>query len=116
MSQQASTKCYMPWKQLAATALPGLQALCKLFGYKPGELTDKNVNSLMPPPFSQQHNAILARYKATGKGVLIGTGEAVTGPAAALHWHVCNMTATSLFRTAVSAECALLKRHGTFCG
>ena len=69
----------MPWKQLAATAVPILQALCKLFGYKPGELTDKNVNSLMPPPFSQQHNAILARYKATGKGVLIGTGEAAAG-------------------------------------
>ena len=82
----------MSWKQLAAPAVPVLQALCKLFGYKPGELTDKNVNSLMPPPFSQQHNAILARYKATGKGVLIGTGEAAAGHTAALHCHVCSAT------------------------
>ena len=34
------------------------EKVSKLFGYKPTELMGKNVNILMPQPYSQQHNGM----------------------------------------------------------
>lgn len=34
----------------------------------------KNVNMLMPAPFSMQHHNFLRRFKQTQKGVLLGSG------------------------------------------
>ena len=51
----------------------------KLFGYKSGELVGKNVNVLMPQPYSSQHNGYLKRYMATGKGTIMGTKQKLQG-------------------------------------
>ena len=41
--------------------------MTKLFGYKRGELVGRNVSTLMPQPFSQQHDRFVKNYTLTGQ-------------------------------------------------
>ena len=43
----------------------------QLFGYKRGELVGRNVSTLMPQPFSQQHDRFLKNYAITGQPHII---------------------------------------------
>ncbi|HTE00096.1 MAG TPA: PAS domain-containing sensor histidine kinase [Mucilaginibacter sp.] len=54
-------------------------AACKLFGYTPEEVIEKNVSFLMPPPDREQHDSYLSRYQQTGVPRIIGIGREVTG-------------------------------------
>lgn len=51
---------------------------CNLFGYTKSELHGKNVNILMPPPDSENHNKYLKRYQTTHRAHIIGIGREVT--------------------------------------
>ena len=50
-----------------------------VFGYKPSELTGKNVATLMPAPDSGAHAVYLSRYLQTGNKRIIGIGREVNG-------------------------------------
>jgi len=49
----------------------------KLFGYKKEDLMGKNVSSLMPAPFSQNHNTYLRSYAMTQKAKILGKTQSV---------------------------------------
>jgi two-component system sensor kinase FixL len=51
----------------------------RLFGYTAPEVLGRNVSILMPPPFSDDHDAYLQRYLTTGVRHIIGIGREVTG-------------------------------------
>jgi PAS domain S-box-containing protein len=51
----------------------------QMFGFSQSELIGENVNTLMPPPFRDEHNGYIARYLATGESHIIGTGREVVG-------------------------------------
>jgi PAS domain S-box-containing protein len=42
-----------------------------MFGYKKGDVEGKNVNILMPNPFSSRHNNYLRNYLTTGKAKIL---------------------------------------------
>lgn len=44
-----------------------------MFGYKQGEAIGKNINMLMPRPYSEMHDFYLERYMQTGVAHIIGT-------------------------------------------
>ncbi len=55
---------------------------CSLLGYSKGELDGKNINVIMPPPFSQRHNKYIRAYVHTGREHILNT---VTPALPALH-------------------------------
>lgn len=51
----------------------------KIFGYRLSEIVGKNVSTLMPSPFAEEHDGHLAKYMATGEKKVVGIGREVTG-------------------------------------
>ncbi len=51
----------------------------RLFGYTAGEVRGQNVKMLMPPPYRDQHDGYLSRYRTTGERRIIGIGRIVVG-------------------------------------
>ncbi|QJD98205.1 PAS domain S-box protein [Mucilaginibacter robiniae] len=52
---------------------------CKLFGYKPEEVTGKSISILMPEPDQSRHDEYIQRYQHTGQAHIIGIGREVLG-------------------------------------
>ena len=51
----------------------------RLFGFAIDEVTGRNVSTLMPAPYRQEHDSYLSRYLSTGDRRVIGTGRVVVG-------------------------------------
>ncbi len=51
----------------------------RIFGWDAKDIIGKNVDLLMPSPYSQEHNTYLARYLETGQRNIIGTGRELVG-------------------------------------
>ncbi|WP_315853068.1 PAS domain S-box protein [Gimesia fumaroli] len=51
----------------------------RLFGYTASEILEKNIKLLMPSPYREEHDGYLARYLATGKQNVIGSGREAIG-------------------------------------
>jgi two-component system sensor kinase FixL len=79
------------WRAIIESAVDGIvvidgrgqvevfnRAAERLFGYAAGEVIGRSVNMLMPAPHSHEHDAYIARYRATGIRKIIGIGREVT--------------------------------------
>jgi len=51
----------------------------RLFGFTADEVQGKNVSTLMPAPYRQEHDGYLSRYLTTGERSIIGVGRVVVG-------------------------------------
>jgi len=51
----------------------------RLFGFSADEVQGKNVSTLMPAPYRQEHDGYLSRYLTTGERRIIGVGRVVVG-------------------------------------
>ncbi len=52
------------------------KVLLKMFGFKQVEIVGRNVSSLMPEPYSSQHDSYVRQYLTTGKSRVLGTVRA----------------------------------------
>lgn len=48
------------------------KALLDMYGYSRNEVLGRNIKLLIPSPWKERHDGILARYRATGIGKFIG--------------------------------------------
>jgi two-component system, LuxR family, sensor kinase FixL len=51
----------------------------RLFGYSSAEVRHRNISTLMPSPYREEHDAYLNRYLTTGERRIIGIGRVVSG-------------------------------------
>lgn len=51
----------------------------KMFGYRPDEIMDQNINVLMPQPFHDEHDQYIRNYLESGEKKIIGIGREVSG-------------------------------------
>jgi PAS domain S-box-containing protein len=54
-------------------------ATVKMFGFTPDELIGHNVSMLMPPPYGDEHDDYIKRYRETGEARIIGIGRELVG-------------------------------------